>query len=154
MDELVSVAASRPMRPPLWLAVASVVAGWAAIYDIGVWIVLFVQRPIHPDFRIFYVAAEAGLRYGWSSIYDVSILRSLSAAFPAGQNYITSSLPFIHPPLVAWLVAPLTALPVPPAYALWSAVLLAALVLAWYVAAPYVGLRKVTLLLVALAIWP
>ena len=151
---LVSVTASRPVRPPLWLAVAAVIAGWAAIYDVGVWMVLFVQRPIHPDFRIFYVAAEAGLRYGWSSIYDVSILRSLSASFPAGQNYITASLPFIHPPLVAWLVAPLTALPVPAAYALWSAMLLAALVLAWYIAAPYAGLRKVALLLLALALWP
>lgn len=154
MDELVSVAASRPTRPPLWLAVGGVVAGWAAVYDIGVWLVLFVQRPIHPDFRIFYVAAEAGLRYGWSSIYDLSTLRSLSAAFPAGQNYITSSLPFIHPPLVAWLVAPLTALPPPAAYAVWSAVLLAALVLAWFIAAPYSGLRKVVFLLLALALWP
>ena len=149
-----SLAASRPVRPPLWLAIAAVVAGWAAVYDIGVWIVLFVQRPIHPDFRIFYVAAEAGLRHGWSSIYDVSILRSLSSSFPAGQNYISSSLPFIHPPLVAWLVAPLTALPVPAAYAVWSAVLLGALVLAWHIAAPYAGLRKVVLLLVALAVWP
>jgi Glycosyltransferase family 87 len=142
------------MRPPLWLAAAAVVAGWAAVYDIGVWLVLFVRQPIHPDFRIFYVAAEAGLRYGWSSIYDVSVLRSLSASFPAGQNYITSSLPFIHPPLVAWLVAPLTVLPVPAAYAVWSAVLLAALVLAWYIAAPYSGLRKLALLLLALALWP
>lgn len=151
---LVSAASSRPVRPPLWLAVATVVAGWAAIYDIGVWIVLFVQHPIHADFRIFYVAAEAGLRYGWSSIYDVSVLRSLSASFPSGQNFIDFSLPFIHPPLVAWLVAPLTALPLPAAYALWSAVLLAGLVLAWYIAAPYSGLRKLATLLLALALWP
>jgi hypothetical protein len=45
-------------------------------------------------------------------------------------------------------------LPVPVAYALWSAVLLAALILAWYIAAPYAGLRKVALLLLALALWP
>ncbi|HEY8801790.1 MAG TPA: hypothetical protein VIN00_01825, partial [Candidatus Dormibacteraeota bacterium] len=142
------------MRPPLWLAAVAVVAGWAAVYDIGVWLVLFVQQPIHPDFRIFYVAAEAGLRYGWSNIYKVSVLRSLSASFPPGQNYITSSLPFIHPPLVAWLVAPLTVLPLPAAYAVWSAVLLGALVLSWCTAAPYSGLRKLALLLLALALWP
>src|ERR1700694_5759587 len=98
------------MRPPLWLAVATVVAGWAAVYDIGVCLLLFVQRPIHADFRIFYVAAEAGLRYGWSSIYDVSVLRSLSASFPAEQSYINSAVVFIHPPILAWLIAPLTAL--------------------------------------------
>src|SRR5712692_3023744 len=78
----------RPGRPPLWLAAAAVAVAWAALYDIAVWVVLFVRQPVHPDFRIFYVAAEAGIRYGWSSIYDVSVLRSLSSSFPAGQNYI------------------------------------------------------------------
>jgi hypothetical protein len=131
-----------------------VVAAWAAIFDIVAWFVQFSRQPVHPDFRIFYVAAEAGLRYGWSSIYDVSTLRSLSASFPTGQNYITSALPFIHPPLLAWIIVPLTALPVPVAYAIWCALLFAALVWAWYLAAPYSGLRKLTLLLVALAIWP
>jgi Glycosyltransferase family 87 len=144
----------RPGRPPLWLAAAAVAAAWAALYDIAVWVVLFVRQPVHPDFRIFYVAAEAGIRYGWSSIYDVSVLRSLSSSFPAGQNYINSALPYIHPPILAWLIAPLTALPLPVAYAIWSALLLAALVWAWYIAAPYSGLRKIALLFVALALWP
>ncbi|MHB8613728.1 MAG: glycosyltransferase family 87 protein [Candidatus Dormibacteraceae bacterium] len=141
-------------RPPLWLASAAVVATWAAIYDIAVWSIQFARQPVHPDFRIFYVAAEAGLRYGWSKSYDVSTLRSLSASFPAGQNYITSALPFIHPPLLAWIIAPLTLLPVPAAYGLWCAVLLASLVWAWYVAAPYAGLRKAMMLPLALAVWP
>jgi hypothetical protein len=145
---------SRPGRPPLWLAAAALAAAWAALYDIAVWVVLLVRQPIHPDFRIFYVAAEAGIRYGWSSIYDVSVLRSLSSSFPAGQNYISSALPYIHPPILAWLIAPLTLLPLPVAYALWSGVLLAALLSAWYVAAPYSGLRKLALLFLALAMWP
>ena len=144
----------RELRPPLWVASAAVIAAWAAVYDIVVWFIQFARQPVHPDFRIFYVAAEAGLRYGWASMYDVSTLRSLSASFPSGQNYITPALPFIHPPLVAWLIAPLTALPVSVAYAVWCALLLAALVWAWYVAAPYSGLRKLALLLLALAIWP
>jgi glycosyl transferase family 87 len=146
--------ASQTARPPLWLASAAVVAGWAAAYDVVVWFVEFRRQPVHPDFRIFYVAAEAGLRYGWSSIYDISLLRSLSASFPKGQTAINSALPFIHPPLVAWLVAPLTALPVGAAYAIWCAVLFGALVWAWYVAAPFAGLGKLTLLLAAMAIWP
>ena len=141
-------------RPPLWLASAAVIAAWAAIYDIAVWSIQFARQPVHPDFRIFYVAGEAGLRYGWSKSYDVATLRSLSASFPAGENYITSALPFIHPPLLAWLIAPLTVLPVPAAYALWCVVLLAALVWAWYIAAPYSGLRKLVFLPLALAIWP
>jgi hypothetical protein len=148
----VSHTASQSARPPLWLASAATVAAWAAIYDIGVWVVQFARQPVHPDFRIFYVAAEAGLRHGWASIYDVAMLRTLSKSLPPGQDYITSALPFIHPPLLAWLVAPLTLLPLGVAYAVWCAVLLAALVLAWYVGAPYSGLRKVALLLLALLV--
>lgn len=158
MVENTRVSLSQPVshstRPPLWLACAAVVAAWGAIYDIGVWFIQFARQPVHPDFRIFYVAAEAGLRYGWSSIYDVATLRALSASFPPGQTYITSAVPFIHPPLLAWLIAPLTSLPVAVAYAVWCAVLLAALVWAWYVAAPYSGLRKLALLLMGLALWP
>jgi hypothetical protein len=130
------------------------VAAWAAIYDVAVWLIQFARQPVHPDFRIFYVASEAGLRHGWASIYDVAMLRALSKSLPPGQDYINSKLPFIHPPLLAWLIAPLTVLPLGVAYGVWCAVLLAALVLAWYVAAPYSGLRKFTLLLLALAIWP
>ena len=53
----------RPERPPLWLAAAAVAAAWAALYDVVVWVVLFVRQPVHPDFRIFYVAAEAVCAY-------------------------------------------------------------------------------------------
>jgi hypothetical protein len=141
-------------RPPLWLASAALIAGWAAIYDIATWVILFVRQPIHPDFRIFYVAAEAGLRYGWARIYDLDTLRALSASFPSGQNYINPALPFINPPVFAWLIAPLTALPLPVAFAVWSAVSLGALVWAWHLAAPYSGIRKIALLLAALALWP
>jgi len=146
--------ASPTSRPPLWLATAAVAAFWAATYDVATWLVQFARQPIHPDFRIFYVAAEAGVRYGWPSIYDLAKLRALSASFPAGQTYINEQLPFINPPLLAWLIAPLTALPVPIAFALWSALSLAALLCAWQIAAPYAGLRKAALLLLVLALWP
>jgi glycosyl transferase family 87 len=150
----VTLTPSHPKRPPLWLASAALVAGWAALYDVVTWVILFVRQPIHPDFRIFYVAAEAGLRYGWASIYDLPTLRALSSSFPAGQDYINPALPFINPPVFAWLIAPLTALPLAVAYAVWSAISLAALVWAWHIAAPYSGLGKIALLLAALALWP
>ena len=146
--------ASQSARPPLWLAAAAVAAGWGAAYDVGRWIAAFVTFPAHEDVRIYYVAAEAGLRYGWSTIYDIPTLRSLSTGFAGGQTNIDSSATYISPPLLAWLFAPLTALPEPVAYALWAALSLGALVWMWYIAAPYAGLAKVTLLLVALALWP
>jgi hypothetical protein len=145
---------SHSSRPPLWLASAALIAGWAALYDLATWVILFIRQPIHPDFRIFYVAAEAGLRYGWARIYDLDTLRALSSSFPAGQNYINPALPFINPPVFAWLIAPLTALPLPVAYVIWSAISLGALIWAWHLAAPYSGLRKIGLLAAALALWP
>ena len=128
--------------------------GWGALYDIGRWIAAFVTFPVHEDVRIYYVAAQAGLRHGWPAIYDMATLRSLSAGFAGGQTNIDSSATYVSPPLLAWIFAPLTALPEPVAYALWAAVSLAALIWMWRVAAPYDGLPKVVLLLAALALWP
>src|SRR5437016_3150399 len=58
------------------------------------------------------------------------------------------------PPLLAWIFAPLTVFPEPVAYVLWTAISVAALVFAWHLAAPYQGLAKLTLLLVAIGLWP
>jgi hypothetical protein len=118
------------------------------------WIYGFVNFPIHEDIRYDYVAAEAGLRYGWSRIYDFGTLSTLSASFPAGERSIGGDGTFISPPLLAWLFVPLVAFPEPVAYVIWTFVSLAALVWTWHVAAPYKGLAKVSLLLLALALWP
>ena len=149
-----SSSSAESRRPPLWLAALAMAAFWGAVYDLGRWIVLFALNPVHLDFRIFYVAAQAGLQQGWLSIYDVSVLRALSTGFPATERFVDSRSAFINPPLFAWIVAPLTALPLPVAYLVWTLVSLGALVLAWYLVAPYRGLAKVSLLLLALAVWP
>jgi hypothetical protein len=145
---------SRSTRPTLLLAVALVAVAWGALYDAGRWVALFMANPVHLDFRVFYVAAEAGLRFGWSRIYDVDTLQSLSSSFPADDRYINSAATFINPPFLAWLIAPLTILPLPAAYVLWTLLSLGALVWAWNISAPYRGLAKLALLLLAVALWP
>ena len=146
--------ASHSARPPLWLAAAAVAAAWGAVYDIGRWVISFISFPVHEDIRIWYVAAEAGLRYGWSTIYDPATLRSLSTAFPGGETNIDSSATYASPPLLAWLFAPLTAFPEPVAYGLWTALSVVGLAWAWHISAPYRGTAKLALLLLALALWP
>lgn len=141
-------------RPPLWLAAAALASGWGAVYTILRWTVFYIAFPLHMDVRIWYVAAEAGLRYGWATIYDLDTLRSLSSSFPAGEHYINASAAYPYPPLLAWLFVPLTAVSEPVAYLLWTLISLGALVWAWYIAAPYQGLPKLTLLLLAIAMWP
>jgi len=139
-------------RPPLWLAACALSAAWAALYSIVRWTLLYAQGPIHQDLRFTYVAAEAGLRYGWSTIYDQATLQQLSSPFP--YMLIHGSLTYVNPPLLAWLFSPLTLVPEPIAYALWSLISLGALAWSWHVAAPYSGLAKVTLLLLAIGLWP
>jgi hypothetical protein len=141
-------------RPPLPLAAAAVAAGWGALYSVGRWTVEYVTVPIHDDVRYDYVAAQAGLRFGWSKIYNLDVLRQLSAGFPAPQNTIHPGGTFINPPLLAWLWTPLVAFPEPIAYLIWTLLSLAALVWAWYLAAPFTGLARVTMLLAGLALWP
>jgi Glycosyltransferase family 87 len=144
-----------PMRrPPLWLAAAAVACAWGAVYSAALWIVLFARRPVHEDVRMTYVAAEAGLRYGWSTIYDENVLRSLSQGFPPTDRVIDPVLTYLNPPLLAWLFAPLTAFSEPVAYVIWTLFSLAALVVAWWLAAPYEGIARVAMLLLAVALWP
>jgi hypothetical protein len=131
-----------------------VACAWGALYSTALWIFLFARRPIHEDVRMTYVAAEAGLRYGWSTIYDENTLRSLSAGFPTPDNVIDPVLTYLNPPLLAWLFSPLTVFSEPVAYVVWTLVCLAALVCAWWIAAPYDGIGKVALLLLAIALWP
>ena len=141
-------------RPPLWLTASGIASLLFGAHAIAVWIYLFRAMPLHEDVRMTYVASEAGLRFGWAAMYDQSTLRMLSSAFPPDQQRIDALYAYLHPPLVAWLFAPLTLFSEPAAYLLWTAISLVGLVFAWHLAAPYSGVAKVALLLVALGLWP
>ncbi|HET9781465.1 MAG TPA: glycosyltransferase family 87 protein [Candidatus Dormibacteraeota bacterium] len=141
-------------RPPLWLAAAAIASLWAGAHAIAVWIFLFMAMPVHEDARLIYVAAQAGLRHGWSTMYDQPTLRALSVSFPPGQQTIDAVYTYVHPPLVAWLFAPLTMFSEPFAYLLWTVLSFAALIFAWHIAAPYTGIAKAVLLLTAIGLWP
>jgi hypothetical protein len=138
-------------RPPLWLAAAAVASGWAALYSIGRWVILFALGPVHEDVLMYYAAAQLGLRHGWSAIYDQALFRSVS---PAVAEIVDLHRPFASTPLLAWLFVPLVVFPEPVAYAVWTLLSVAALILAWHIAAPYTGLAKVSLLLLAVGLWP
>src|SRR5207244_6409247 len=100
----------------------------------------------HDDVRLYYVAAEAGLRYGWSTIYDQTVLRSVSSSFPEATRAINEKT-FASTPLMAWLFAPLTQFSEPVAYVLWVALSVAALAFVWHITVSYKDLAKLNLLL-------
>jgi len=140
-------------RPPLWLAASAVASFWAAIFGFVRLIRIFVEDPYANDFRVFYAAAKVGLHAGWSHIYDGGLLRAASASFPIADSNIDSAHYYVNPPLLAWIIAPLTTVPEPVAFALWTALSLAAFAVAWAVACPFHGLARITLLLLGLALW-
>jgi hypothetical protein len=126
----------------------------AVLFGVVRWIDHFVSAPFAEDFRVNYVAAEIGLTRGWSHLYDLDLQRQLSAGFGSLGSVINSAHNFVAPPLLAWLTVPLVPLLLPSAYLVWTLISLAALIVAWWLVSPGEGLARITLLLVALAIWP
>jgi hypothetical protein len=74
-------------------------------------------NPVSVDFRTYLAAARVGLQNGWPLIYDQVLVA-------AGQSRIEVkdiwSQPFISPPVVAWLVAPLTIFPYWVSFGIWA----------------------------------
>ncbi len=126
---------------------------WAALFAVVTWIRQFMVSQTHDDVRLYYIAAEAGLRHGWSSIYDQAVLHSTARSFPAPAQLIDVKT-FASTPLLAWTFAPLTVFPEPVAYVLWVALSAAALAFAWHIAAPFTGPAKATLLFLAIGLGP
>ena len=91
---------------------------WAALFGVLRLIRTFLDDPYGNDFRVFYAAAKVGLSSGWSHIYDADRLRAASAAFPVRVQVYDSTHFYVQTPLLAWIIAPLTALPEPAAFML------------------------------------
>jgi hypothetical protein len=126
----VAVERMRPSRllshtKPVWVAILVVSAG---LNFLEIFNNIRVSFRVN-DFRVYYAAAEVGLRYGWSHIYDASLYyATLAELRPAGPRY-----PFQTPAPIAWLAAPFTLAGYPGAYWFWAVLTVAALGAAlWY----------------------
>jgi hypothetical protein len=109
-------------RAWLWLGLAVVVI--ALTLDL-------THRParVGIDFHTYLAAAAVGLQQGWSHIYDQALVAVEQKHLVPSQW----SQPFLSPPTVAWLAAPLTAFPYWTAYTIWAVFtfLMFAAALAW-----------------------
>ncbi|HEY0831432.1 MAG TPA: glycosyltransferase family 87 protein [Candidatus Dormibacteraeota bacterium] len=137
----------------LGAAAGAVTATLFAIFDLYQWAVAYASDHFHNDFTFYYAAAKIGLANGWPSIYDLSLQQQQLDMLGSGIT-VAELARYISPPPVAWVAAPLTALPYPVAYWAWSALLIAALVGTWYLAAPGPGRTRVIYLAAAVAWLP
>jgi hypothetical protein len=109
--------------------------------------------PLDNDLTLVFIGARIGLEHGWSHIYSLDLQHQLwnqlrpSASFGDGER-------FLSPPPAAWLVVPLTALGAAGAFYAWTVLSVAALIAAWWLAAPGSGLMRGLWLLAALAWYP
>ena len=135
-------------RPPLSVAAVLVVTAITTVWDLWGWLDNVLHRPFtNVDFVAYYSAALVGRDQGWSRIYDFRLQAQAAASFGA------PFLDFINPPPLAWLVAPFSLLPFRAAYAVWVALLLAALLVAWWLAAPRDPFKRAATLTAALGLF-
>lgn len=122
----------------LGVAAGGMTALLFAVFDLYQWGVAYAADRFHNDFTFYYAAARIGLAHGWQFIYDLQ-LQQVELDAIGSRIHIAELARYISPPPVAWAVVPLTALPYPFALGIWTALLLAALVLAWHLTAPGSG---------------
>src|SRR6266581_3837331 len=114
--------------PPLRIAIPIVVAAWAVLFEAWRFVGTVSTQPGNNDFRVFYLAAEAGATWGWPHMYDPSKLELLKQSFGVvGSANIAPLYTYLNPPLLAWLIAILTPLP-------FSLLLYALVVASWWCA--------------------
>ena len=137
----------------LGAAAGAAAAALFAAFDLYQWALAYASDHFHNDLTFYLVGARIGLAHGWGSIYDLGLQQAQLDAMGSGIT-IAQLARYISPPPVAWAAVPFTVLPYPVAYWAWSALLVAALVLTWRLAAPGSGRARVIFLLAAVGWLP
>ena len=141
------------MKRNLAVAGAAAAASVSAVYSLWLWASSYAGDNFHNDFTFYYAAARVGLTHGWSHLYDLRLQQEQLDAI--GSHITVAQLArYVSPPPLAWLVTPLTVAPYQVAYWIWSVLLVAALVLAWHLAAPGSGRARVIFLVAAVGWLP
>jgi hypothetical protein len=138
--------AARPSR--LLVAAFAMTATLTAWFSVN-GVRLGIARPYASDFAAYYAIARIGITKGWDRIYDLDEQHRMWEALGPLPFY-----PNAQTPLTAYLVAPFTILPLPAAYGLWSAAMLAFLLGSWWLLAPGRAFAKATALTAALSFLP
>ncbi len=99
-------------------------------YNVIQYVSLVFKTPRQLDFYVFWLAPRIGLAQGWAQMYNPG--RFLPALAAQTGNW----LPYLNPPVFAWLLLPLSLLPYELALALWNTLILACLVVTWRLTVP------------------
>jgi Glycosyltransferase family 87 len=103
------------------------------------------------DFQTYWLGATVGTHYGWSRLFDEHVQRTV---WPAVAGAGVPFLPFLNTPPMAWLVAPLLALPYAGAYGIWVLLMTVCAVVVVVLVAPARWLPAAGLLSLGLWVMP
>src|SRR2546430_299330 len=81
----------RQRLPALGLAIAALIGAWCLVFEIARFVGLVRSDPAANDFRLFYLAAQVGEKWGWSHMYDPNKLQALTQVFGPGDRAIIPS---------------------------------------------------------------
>lgn len=107
------------------------------------------REAIGIDFHTYLAASVVGLHQGWSHIYDQPLVAAAQKQLDPGLW----SQPFLSPPTVAWLAAPLMLFPYAVAYVIWAVLTFAAFAVALTWAGVSTGTGRWIAVLGALTPW-
>jgi alpha-1,2-mannosyltransferase len=142
-------------RPPILLAAYLLVL---VIWLVGLYLPLYFgafPQPIDSlDFSYYYGAARIGLEHGWSHIYDLVLQQQVFFQLHPAADVFDWRRYFVSPPPVAWLVAPLTLLPLIPAFWIFAGLSAVAFAAAGWLVTPGHGIGRLALFLTAACVYP
>jgi len=144
---------SAPVRRNLGLAglawfllIAAAITAWWVFQPV-------LHDAADSDLTLVYIGARIGLEHGWSHIYSLDLQHQLFTQLRPGAPFGDGER-FLSPPPLAWLTVPLTFIGSVGAFYAWLVLSLAALVAAWWLAAPGAGVLRSLWLIGALAWYP
>ena len=129
-----------------FLLIAGAITAWWVFAPIR-------QDALDNDLTLVYIGTRIGLDHGWAHIYSLDLQHQVFAQMRPGVPFGDGER-FLSPPPAAWLLVPLTPAGPQAAFFVWLALLGAALVSAWWLAAPGTGLARYLWLLGAFAWYP
>ena len=89
---------------------------------------LVIDYAQHQDFLSFYLGGLTARKAGFSHLYDVDLIAQLQLGLLGAHRNV---VPFTRPPVYALLIAPLTLLPLAPAFWVWVSAQVGALLACW-----------------------
>jgi len=91
------------------------------VINVGVWFIAAHQGLfITADFTSFYTGFKMVLNGDGSSLYDLNLQASYQQELMGNINFEGGLLPYVNPPIVAFVLAPMALLPINTAFFLWT----------------------------------